>query len=290
MEAEYDLYTIDETKALDKKYNNFYSCFFQRTNICTVVHWGGRSLSETLIGFVSFSFMASAVYVFNDMRDVEKDRKHPIKKNRPIASGKVTKRAALLLLAVCVGISSGLNLVIQQYIGLGILLFYLIINILYSIGLKNLPIVDIVILSFGYVLRIIYGAMLVGVEVSGWLYLTVFAGSFYMVLGKRRNEMKSTRPGETRSSLQLYNYDFLDKNMYVCLALVEVFYALWALEQENTLMVWSAFGIMVILMRYSLDVEGISNGDPIEVVMADKVILILGILFVIYITVAMYIL
>lgn len=97
----------------------FIPVFFSGRIFVLLFTGGGRSLSETLIGFVSFSFMASAVYVFNDMRDVEKDRKHPIKKNRPIASGKVTKRAALLLLAVCVGISSGLNLVIQQYIGLG---------------------------------------------------------------------------------------------------------------------------------------------------------------------------
>ena len=95
-------------------------------------------------------------------------------------------------------------------------------------GLKNKPIIDIVILAAGFVIRIFYGGMITGVSISKWLYLVITSGSLYMGLGKRRNEMK--KQTDTRDVLKYYNVDFLDKNMYVCVPLTIVFYALWTYE------------------------------------------------------------
>ena len=106
-----------------------------------------------------------------------------------------------------------------------LLISYLGLNVAYSMGLKNKPIIDIVILAAGFVIRIFYGGMITGVSISKWLYLVITSGSLYMGLGKRRNEMK--KQTDTRDVLKYYNVDFLDKNMYVCVALTIVFYALW---------------------------------------------------------------
>ena len=154
---------------------------------------------------------------------------------------------------------------------------YLILNIWYSMGLKNMPILDVIILSCGFILRLLYGAMVTQIEVSGWLYLTIFSATFYLGLGKRRNEWKGQAAGITRDVLLDYTFDFLDKNMYVFLGLTDTFYALWAIEQPEQGTVWTVPIVMVILMKYSFDIEGDSDGDPVEVVLKDKWLIVLGI-------------
>lgn len=135
-------------------------------------------------------------------------------------------------------------------------------------GLKNLPIIDVTILAAGFVLRMFYGGIITDVIISKWLYLVVVTGSLYMGLGKRRNELRAQT--DTRDVLKLYNESFLDKNMYVCITLVNVFYALWSIEMPNTRMIWTVPFFMIILMYYSLIIEGDSDGDPVEVIIRDK--------------------
>ena len=121
------------------------------------------------------------------------------------------------------------------------------------------------------------GARITEITISGWLYLTVFSGAFYMGLGKRRNELKNQgESGETRAVLKNYTYGFLDRNMYVCLTLTDTFYALWAMSRENRYLIWTVPVVMLILMRYSLDVEGSSDGDPVEVILHDRILLVLA--------------
>ncbi len=110
-----------------------------------------------------------------------------------------------------------------------------------------------------------------------------------MGLGKRRNEIqKQGDEGETRPVLKYYTYSFLDKNMYVCVALSIVFYALWAVERDNPLFLWSVPIMMIILMKYSLDIEGNSDGDPIEVITHDKTLILLVAIFVAYLGFILY--
>lgn len=125
-----------------------------------------------------------------------------------------------------------------------------------------------------------------GVEVSTWLYLVVVTGSLYMGLGKRRNELK--QQNNSREVLKYYNESFLDKNMYVAVAIVIVFYALWTIESSNEVLAWTVPVFIIILMRYSFDVEGDSDGDPIEVLLHDKVLIILSVIYVISIFVILY--
>ena len=158
---------------------------------------------------------------------------------------------------------------------------YFAANLGYSLGLKHVPFLDIVLLVLGFVLRVLYGAAIVGSVTSAWVYLTVFALSFYLGLGKRRNELKKTRDsgGSTRKVLQYYSYEFLDKFMYLCLTLAVTFYALWSADGEITAkygtdkLIWTVPLVIIILMKYSADIESDSFGDPVDVVMHDKVLL-----------------
>lgn len=240
----------------------------------------GKLLSSVL-GFLAFSFLASAVYILNDIQDVEKDRLHPKKKFRPIASGKVSEKQGKVLSVVAMIGAITLNfLATTNYVSFIFLGIYLVMNIFYSKGLKNVPLLDIVVLASGFLLRLIYGGIVTNIHISNWLYLTVITASFYMGLGKRRNELgKSGNQINTRKVLKYYNYAFLDKNMYMCLGLTNAFYALWVIGTQKEVMIWTVPMVMVLGMKYSLNIERDSDGDPVEVILQDKVLWILGILY-----------
>ncbi len=247
-------------------------------------------LFTCLIAFFIFSFTASIVYIINDINDIEKDRLHPIKKNRPLASGTISKNKAVAVVILLIFLIVGLMYILfredNNIFVILIPLFYLIINILYSKGLKNIPIIDVVIIVTGFVLRVMYGGIVINVEVSKYLYLMIIFGSFYLGFGKRRNEIIKNGD-KSRNVLKMYNQDFLDKNMYVALALAIVSYTLWCVDATtinrigNDYIFWTIPLLMIILQLYSLDIEGNSHGDPIEVILNDKKLLITAVIYVI---------
>ncbi len=243
-------------------------------------------LRTAVFGALAFCLISSAVYIVNDLRDADKDRSHPVKKNRPIAAGKISRRAATLAAALCLPAFACLSFLTGKPLGVLFPLVYFALNIAYSCGLKNKPIADVVILASGYVIRILYGGYITGTVISQWLFLVVTAGSLFMGLGKRRNELRLQ--SETRDVLKRYTDSFLDRNMYVCAALVNVFYALWASEFPTRLMCWTVPFFLVIFMRYSFNIEGNSDGDPIEVVLHDRVLLLLAICFTAAVAVLIY--
>lgn len=244
-------------------------------------------LINALLGFITFSSTSSVVYIINDYRDIEKDRKHPKKKNRPLASGAISKKAAILIALLCLCISITNSIILNNYLAAFCVFLYFTINILYSMGLKNKPIVDVVILATGFVIRVIYGGLITSIPISKWLYLVIITGSLYMGLGKRRNELRAHT--ETREVLKYYNEAFLDKNMYVCVTLVNIFYALWTIELPNPQMIWTFPVFLILLMCYSLNVEGDSDGDPVEVITHDKYLLGIVMAYAICIFLLLYI-
>lgn len=235
-------------------------------------------LTKSILSFLAFSMVASAVYTLNDINDRDVDKHHPKKRYRPIAAGTVSQSSALvlvvILLAAATLFQSLAGFTLQ---GVVLLLLYLSINIAYSIGLKNIPIIDVTILSLGFVIRVLYGGYSVGIDVSKWMYLAILAFSFYLGLGKRRNELMSNGT-KTRKVNEYYNQAFLDKNMYVCLGLTIVYYSLWAIDplQKHKLMYWTIPVVLMIAMSYSLTVEdSSSDGDPISVLLGNKPLLAL---------------
>lgn len=244
-------------------------------------------LAQVLIGFAAFCLLSSAVYVLNDIRDVEADRRHEVKRKRPIASGAVPISTAYLLAGIFLAAALALQLTVFGNRGgsFFFMLTYFIVNLGYSLGLKHVPFLDIILLVTGFVLRVTYGAAIINSSTSAWVYLTVFALSFYLGLGKRRNELSKTT-GETRKVLQYYSYEFLDKFMYLCLTLAITFYALWSADGEvaakygTDKLIWTVPLVIVILMRYSADIESNSYGDPVDVITQDKLLLLMALLFV----------
>ena len=172
-------------------------------------------LKNCIWAFIVFSLACSIIYIFNDIKDIEKDKLHPKKKERPLASGKVSIKEAIILIVLLVFLVIGGMFYLKASIySILLVIVYIILNIGYSICFKNIPLLDIVVLVSGFLIRVLYGASIINVVVSNWLYLTIMALSFYLVLGKRRNEIMMTDKN-TRKVLKYYNKDFLDKNMYM---------------------------------------------------------------------------
>ena len=170
------------------------------------------------------------------------------------------------------------------------LLLYLILNVIYSKWAKHIPIVDIFILAFGFLIRVYFGGYAIQTPVSDWLYLTILALSFYLVVGKRRGEYIKSK--DSRPVLKYYSKEFLDKFMYVFLALTLVFYSLWCIlgvsDNVSKLLIYSIIIVVFIVMRYSLIVESDSLGDPVDVLTHDKTLIIATIIYIVYVGGVLY--
>lgn len=255
------------------------------------------SFFKTFIGWIAFNFTASAVYIFNDLRDIETDKLHEIKKYRPLAAGQVTPTTAKILFCLLIIAAAGINLTASTCLQpAGLLLLYLIMNVLYSLRIKKIPLLDIAFLVLGFLIRIFYGASLIIETVSVWLYLTVTTMSAYLGLGKRRNELQKRIDNnhEINGVLKFYTPEFLDKNMYMCLTLTIAFYALWAISpipampDPSNARIWTVPLVLLICMRYSLLIESKTYADPVDVLTSDKVLILLVVLYGLYMILLMY--
>lgn len=252
-----------------------------------------NNLWITIIGFIIFSFTSSVVYIINDIYDREKDKNHPTKKYRPIASGKIKVKNAVIFLCMLLVIIGALIFFAKINIkSIVLLITYLIINLIYSFKGKHIPLLDVVLLVSGFLIRVLFGGALLNIEVSNWLYLTIISISFYLGLGKRRNEI-NINGTKSRKVLEKYNKDFLDKNMYMFLAMTIVFYSLWSTDpsivnNNHNLMIWTVPLVIIIAMKYSMNIEGKSDGDPVEVILHDKYLIIMGLLYAITIFTIFY--
>ncbi|MBR6613697.1 MAG: decaprenyl-phosphate phosphoribosyltransferase [Clostridia bacterium] len=255
--------------------------------------FNGSLLINVVIGAIAFSLMSSIVYILNDILDVEADKKHEKKKYRPIASGAVSIRNAIILAIILFILSILLNWYIKSnMVALCVFYGYLLMNILYSVKLKHVPIVDIVILAFGFMLRVFYGSAITEIAISDWLYITILAFSFYMGLGKRRNEFRKMGK-DGREVLKYYNETFLTSNLYMCMALGIVFYSLWCVDVNASALgriniIWTVPLVMIICMRYSLNIEGDSLGDPVDVILGDKLLIALAGIYSVVMFMALY--
>ena len=235
----------------------FLPLFFNKS-ICN-----GGLLLKTLGGFVVFCCLSSSIYIINDINDIDYDRLHEKKKNRSIASGEVEVRKAIVL-AISLVVSGFLVcfLIRTSWVDLIWPMLYFVINVIYSMGGKHIPIFDISILSAGYPIRLIYGGEICGISISRWLFLTVICISLFLGIGKRRGEYN--REGNiTRPVLEKYNQSWLDGELYMTLGLGIMFYSLWAVEKSINL-VYTVPIVLVISMYYSFIITNKNDGDPIN--------------------------
>lgn len=245
-------------------------------------------------GWCLFSILSSMIYIFNDIRDVENDKLHPIKCRRPLPSGQISIREAWMIFAFLLLMLAVLLIYRRNQNDVFYLLLYFVLNVGYSIGLKNIPLVDIVILSVGFFVRIFYGGRVSGIPISDWMFLTVLSAACYFSFGKRRNELRQYGC-QSRQILLRYSCDFLDKSMQLFLGLTIVFYSLSCVDKDTSVaqagvnLAWSVPVVLVICLRYNLLLENEGcDGDPVEVVLADKWLLFLIGCYIIFILALLY--
>ncbi len=253
-------------------------------------------LKTSLFAFLSFCFISSAVYCVNDVFDKENDRINPAKNDRPVASGDVSVRGAVVFASILLLLSLIFAFFSFRFswIPWVVLISYLIINLLYSAILKNYPIVDVCLLSSGYYLRLLFGSTALELIPSRWLALTVIAASFFLGLGKRRGEYYYEE-NQRRKVIELYNERFLTVNTYVFMALIIIFYALWSVDTTTTdrfgndYLIWTVPIVIVICLRYSYDLEVKKGSDPVDILLKDKILFVLALILAIAVYSIIYI-
>ncbi len=232
---------------------------------------------RTLEGFFLFCLISSSVYLFNDIADIDADRKHPEKKHRPLASGRLPVNVAMASAFALAVIALVLGYLLEPLFA-GMVAIYLVINLLYSRWLKHMPILDVLIISSGFVLRVAGGVTLITVErFSPWLYVITTLFSLYIGFGKRRAEMSllDKGAGSHRKVLDGYTIPLLDQYITIVSGMTIVTYALYTFFAENlpgnhSMMLTIPFVVYGIFRYLQLIQTGHAAGSPDEVALKDR--------------------
>ena len=247
-----------------------------------------------LIALVAFILASSAVYLVNDIVDVELDRAHPTKRNRPIAAGllpvPVAWAAAITLLvgAPLVALLANWHLSV-------VVVLYLVLSLAYSLRLKGEPVIELFLVASGFLLRAIAGGVATGIDLSHWFVLTAGFGSLFVAAGKRYGELhrlQSGLLGKTRPVLEHYTTTYLRFVWTLSAGAVCLTYAQWALsrfgDQQRLWTTLSIVPFIMALLRYAVDVDRGEGGEPEEVILKDRQLLVLGALWVLTLGIAVY--
>ncbi|MCK4404464.1 MAG: decaprenyl-phosphate phosphoribosyltransferase [candidate division Zixibacteria bacterium] len=252
---------------------------------------------KTLAGFVLFCLLSSSVYILNDIMDVESDRKHPLKSARPIAKGDIKISTAVFLFIILALISLGLSVWMSPLFAL-IALIYFILNLVYSLHLKHVVIIDVMCIALGFVIRAVAGAVLIGVEISAWLVVCTTLLALFLGFGKRRHEflLLETQATDHRKILSEYSPYFLDQMISVVTASTVVAYAFYTLSPEVELKLGTGHMDLTIpfvlygVFRYLYLIhqkEG--GGSPTRMLLNDKPILVNVLLWLLTVILIVYI-
>lgn len=230
-------------------------------------------ITNNILAFISFCLISSSVYMFNDVIDIENDKKHPKKCMRPLASGAVKIKEAVIVGSLLLIVSISASLYVNKYITV-ILVIYLFNNILYSFKLKHIVIVDIISIALGFILRVLAGSIATQVLPSNWILLCTFFISLFLGFSKRRNEIiiLGEKSDSHRKILSEYSETFLDQIILIVLCCTIIFYSMYAvLGTENRYMVITIIFVAYGIFRYCylLYVKKVTGG-PTEIVTSDK--------------------
>ncbi|CAN5471536.1 decaprenyl-phosphate phosphoribosyltransferase [soil metagenome] len=242
-------------------------------------------LGASLLAFVCFCLAASGTYYLNDANDVDADRNHPTKRLRPVASGVVPVHMARLLgIALVVG-GILLGFATGSWHLPGVVAGYVMLTTSYTLWLKHIAVVDLAAVAAGFVVRALAGAAATGVEVSDWFLIVASFGSLFMVAGKRSAELHENAGSvSTRAVLGAYTPGFLVQVRSLALSVAVVAYVLWAFEEAEAAGSFPWFELSIIpfvlaLLRYALRIDQGAGGAPEEVVLSDRILQVLGLLW-----------
>lgn len=249
------------------------------------VHYDYRDIAYKVgIAFVAFCLAASATYLINDARDVHADRQHPTKRFRPIAAGVVAPALAYTLAIALSAASLAISLVTAPKLAV-VIAVYIAIQLGYSLGLKHQAVLDICLVSSGFLIRAIAGGTATGIPLSQWFLLVMAFASLFAVAGKRYAELQvAERTGaKIRKSLENYTGTYLRFVWTTSATATIVFYGLWAFERDRHSGSWFAISmipITIAMLRYAVDVDGGMAGEPEDIVLRDRVLQLLGVAWV----------
>jgi decaprenyl-phosphate phosphoribosyltransferase len=238
-------------------------------------------LAAVGIAFVAFSLAAAGVYLVNDVQDIEADRAHPTKRNRPIAAGVVAPQLAVAVAAVLFVAAVATSFVASTDLAM-VTAIYIVVQLSYCWWLKHQPVVDISIVASGFLLRAIAGGAAAQIALSQWFLLTTAFGSLFMVAGKRYAEIRlAERTGaKIRKSLERYTSSYLRFVWTLSATGVIMTYGLWAFQLSQTnhsrWPVISLVPFVIAVLRYAVDVDGGNGGEPEEIALGDRVLQVLG--------------
>ena len=213
----------------------------------------GDALLTALLATLAFTTLSCTIYIFNDLIDCTQDRLHPVKCQRPIASGALTFRTAYILAAILFITSAllGLYLPTSCYI---IMAAYLLINFCYCIKLKHIAIIDVLVIASGFILRLLMGGYAIAVSISPWIIMTTFLLALFLGFGKRHQELSQHSNSQTRPALKSYNLPFLDKLITISCSATLLSYAIYVVEiagkTGKTSLVYTIFFVVFGLFRY----------------------------------------
>lgn len=255
-------------------------------------------LTASALAFAAFCLVSASIYLINDVRDVDSDRQHPTKRLRPIAAGELGARPALALAGVTLVAALALGFSTAAPLG-AVLSVYWLLQVGYSLFAKHEPIVDLAIVSAGFLLRAIAGGVASGIPLSQWFLLVASFGSLFMVAGKRYSEMLRLGPeAGTRASLERYTPTYLRFVWTLSAALVIMSYGLWAFDLRTPAggsqlwgVPWAQVTIApftLAMLRYSYEIDRGAAGEPEDVVLADRTLQLLAVAWVVPLAIAVW--
>ena len=238
-------------------------------------------LKKGILPFVAFCLISSAIYILNDLCDMESDRSHPKKSLRPLPSGLITPVTASVLGIACVIFSSATLL----YVALPFFIYlmaYVVISVAYTLWLKDIVLVDIFCVSAGFLIRLLAGGEVFGIEVSHWLFLSVFLLSLFLSAGKRFSEKYTlgTMAASHRKALDDYRGKFLEDIMNITAAAVLVTYTMYVISNPAFPLIYTVPLCCFGLLRYIFRIHAGADGDPTASLTRDPALFIIGIMWV----------
>lgn len=258
-----------------------------------------RTALDVVLAFVVFCLGASSIYLVNDARDVESDRQHPTKRFRPIASGMLPINVAYTMAVVLIVAAVGLSLLATDGVALAVVIgVYIALQLGYCFGWKHIPVIDIALVSSGFMLRTMAGGVAANIELSQWFLLVAAFGSLFMASGKRYAEMLLAQEtgAKIRKALEGYTDTYLRFVWTLSATAVVMSYALWGFQQSSAVdgpaAIWyqiSMVPFVIAILRYAAEVDGGKGGAPDEIALEDRVLQALALLWIFCIVMAVYI-
>lgn len=242
--------------------------------------------TKTAIAFICFCAMSSAVYLLNDVADAEADRVHPVKSKRPIAAGELTATTALMIAGLLAVLAVGGAWLVRPSLGI-LLLTYGLLQLAYTLRLKHEPVLDLAVVTTGFVLRAVSGGVAAQLAISDLFLLVAGFGSLFMVAGKRYSELHTLgSEAGTRRSLVRYTDTYLRFVWSIAASVTVVGYALWAFEQGDADLAapWqsiSIFPFTVAMLRYAVDIDKGMAAEPEDIVWADRGLQIIAVIWLV---------